>query len=811
MRADPSYFHRQLRHTPKQHQQVPLHQLTAHFTSVFQGQGLGPHAQGEQDRQPASEAEAAHVFNEETVGAVIKHLSNKATPGADGLSGQFYKVPELRNHLIAVLRLIYQVGVEPEEMNIGLLVAAYKGRGSLWDALSYRPLVISTVLHKVYAGCIKLASILDLGSRLDEVLPTQAGFLPKRNTMLNCFLLQHAVQHAHHIRQPLHVALLDVAKAYDTVNHAVLLTALAGVQLPAHLITAVAGMYTGLAYMVTVDGRLGDRVAVGKGVKQGCPLSPLLYNLYVAAVVGWLKDRCPGMGLQLAEGEQRQPLYLYADDQMVAHAGERQVFQQGLDELSGFMQGERDQKMNAAKSVELVTTVPQAAPATVGGEPIMRKYDTVYLGLLYDTKASCEAMAKHRTQAFTGAAIAGWSGLRAAGCALPQTPQSLLKVLHTRAEPAGLYGSELWGVQYAAVRGPQHMSRQARQAAFYSLDDPLEKQRCATLRKWFRLPHDVPKVCMLHELGCVPLVHAYVNRAARLFNNLLRAGAVWRSALQQNVQDGLGGNHPAQNWAAHLYSALHLIAPHQQWRSRMLQLQPLDLKVVRLALQQFYTDYCQRLSPVTLGEGSRKGTYFRTVGIHTLGRLPTYLRKWLPGQQVHHCMLFRLGCHQLRVRTGHFSGQPRELRQCQRCGSTDVDDEMHCIHRCEHPQLVAVRNSLKAAVPVSMPSGRLPLLFRYFEEGDRDSIKLRRVVQFVADCYRISKAAYEQGQGGQPEQLVEQEEDSGDELLEVSDEPDPIGEELDRQFDMHEIDGGLEPGTQGSEADEEGPELQQVG
>jgi hypothetical protein len=101
-------------------------------------------------------------------------------------------------------------------------------------------------------------------------------------------------------------------------------------------------------------------------------------------------------------------------------------------------------------------------------------------------------------------------------------------------------------------------------------------------------------------------------------------------------------------------------------------------------------------------------------------------------------------------------------------------------------------------------------LFAYFEEGDRDSIKLRRVVQFVADCYRISKATYEQGQGGQPEQQMEQEEDSGDELLEVSDDPDPVSEELDLAFEMHEIDGGLEPGTPRSEADEEGPELQQV-
>ena len=806
IRADPAYFHRQLQHKPRQHLPVPLHDLTAHFVGVFEGQGVAVLVPGGQHGQPATEAEAAHVFSGDNVAQVLKNLRNVAAPGADGLSAQFFKVPEVRDQLTAVLRLIYQSGVEPEAMNTGILVAAYKGRGSMLDPASYRPLVISTVLHKLYAGCIKLASLYDLEERMDEVMPTQAGFLPRRSTMLNCFLLQHVVQRAHHQRQPLHVSLLDVAKAYDTVNHAVMLAALAGIPLPGHMLAAIAGMYTGLAYMVAVRGRLGERVAVGKGVKQGCPLSPLLYNLYVAAVVGWLREKCQDLGVQLAEGP-RQPLFLYADDQLVAHEGERPPYQQGVEELAGMMRREREQSMNASKSVELLTTEQGVQPITIEGQPIPIKDSTVYLGLLYDGKASCEVMAKHRTQAFAGAAIGGWSALRAAGCALPQTPQSLLKVLHTRAEPAGLYGCELWGVHYAAAKGRSgNLSREQRQRLFYSLDDPLEKQRCASLRKWFRLPHDVPKLCLLHELGCVPLVHEYVFRAAKFFNRLLRGGAVWKSALQQNVRDGLQGPRQAVNWASQLLEALNLIKPHQQWRNLMLNLQPLDLKVVRKALQQFYEDYCGQLKAVQQGEGSRKGFYYREVGIHTLGRLPTYLRRWLPGEQVHKCMLFRLGCHHLRIRTGHFGGVPRLQRKCQRCNIPAVDDEHHCIHRCQHPQLERARVRLKEAVPT--PGVQMPKIFRLFAEGDNDPVKLRKVVQFVAECYSVSREAFELGAAAGGQQGQEDGQSTSEDWMDEGSELSEVSDLVDALVELQELDGGLEPGTPPADADEEGPELE---
>jgi hypothetical protein len=156
----------------------------------------------------------------------------------------------------------------------------------------------------------------------------------------------------------------------------------------------------------------------------------------------------------------------------------------------------------------------------------------VYLGLKFDGSASPVAMAQHRAQALSTAAMAGYSSLRAAGCRVPQTPQSLLKVMHTRAEPAGLYGCELWGLHYAQASSRAAATRQARQDLFYALSDPVEQVRCASLRRWFRVPQDVPR-------GCQPLVHTYILRAVQLYNRLLQVGGAWKAALQQNVADGI--------------------------------------------------------------------------------------------------------------------------------------------------------------------------------------------------------------------------------------------------------------------------------
>ena len=70
---------------------------------------------------------------------------------------------------------------------------------------------------------------------------------------------------------------------------------------------------------------------------------------------------------------------------------------------------------------------------------------TRYLGLIFDSAASAGTMAAHRVKCFSSSFHAATAQMRAAldfPCALP----AFLKLLHTVMEPAGLYGSELWGL-----------------------------------------------------------------------------------------------------------------------------------------------------------------------------------------------------------------------------------------------------------------------------------------------------------------------------------------------------------------------------
>eukprot|EP00877_Chromochloris_zofingiensis_P004852 jgi/Chrzof1/14368/Cz09g00080.t1 len=283
----------------------------------------------------------------------------------------------------------------------------------------------------------------------------------------------------------------------------------------------------------------------------------------------------------------------------------------------------------------------------------------VCLCLLFDSSASAYVMVSRRSACFVSAFHGIVSALRASSC-VPSMLPPFLRLLHAVAEPSGLYGSELWGVFLICTnRGLP---------GFYSLSDVLEHKRCSILRGYLHLPQSVPYVCMLHELGCVPLVHAYVLRAVRFYNSLVLdgQGGVYRGVLQQNIADARRGRSPVQNWFFHLCAVLRLIMPTGRWLSDVRNLQQLNIKQVKRALVDAYDKYTASFRTVHEGEGSKIGFYFREMAGHSLGKQPDYMSLCLPRRSVLTFLRFRLGCHYLRVNTGRWTGLQRDERTCLR-------------------------------------------------------------------------------------------------------------------------------------------------
>ena len=142
-----------------------------------------------------------------------------------------------------------------------------------------------------------------------------------------------------------HAVFVDVSKAFDTVDQALLWVQLReryGIK--GRVWSAVVRLYEGAAVRVRCNGVLGDEIPQRQGVRQGDVLSPLLYALWLDEAIQEVKKAMgPSGGLRVggssdagpcAEGV-RVPILGFCDD-LVLMAEDRETLQRGLDALALF-------------------------------------------------------------------------------------------------------------------------------------------------------------------------------------------------------------------------------------------------------------------------------------------------------------------------------------------------------------------------------------------------------------------------------------------------------------------------------------------
>jgi len=78
---------------------------------------------------------------------------------------------------------------------------------------------------------------------------------------------------------------IDYAKAFDCVDHNILWEILKDMGIPDHLICLLRNLYAGQEATVRTGHGTTDWFRIGKGVRQGCILSPCLFNLYAEYIM----------------------------------------------------------------------------------------------------------------------------------------------------------------------------------------------------------------------------------------------------------------------------------------------------------------------------------------------------------------------------------------------------------------------------------------------------------------------------------------------------------------------------------------------
>jgi len=240
----------------------------------------------------------------------LKSMNAKKSPGPDGWPAGFFQVaPET---FAAILCRVFQYQLGRGELlhhqRRSAVVLLYK-KGDRSLPGNYRPIALMPVEVKVLSKV--------LAHRLAGVAPalvhkSQAGFVRGRklsDQVLTIKALQHALTAAN---ADGFATFLDLEKAYDRVSQPFLFDVLDKMNFGPTFLAWVRLLYKLPRVQLLFQGTLGPTIRPNRGVKQGCPLSCLLFVLYMEPLGDLLRAR-PDLGIPTPTGGRLTSLF-FADD-----------------------------------------------------------------------------------------------------------------------------------------------------------------------------------------------------------------------------------------------------------------------------------------------------------------------------------------------------------------------------------------------------------------------------------------------------------------------------------------------------------------
>ena len=131
-----------------------------------------------------------------------------------------------------------------------------------------------------------------------ELPDVQAGFRKGRGTRDKIANICWIIKEAREFQKNIYFCFIDYAKPFHCVDHNKLWTILKETGTPDHLTCLLRNLYAGQEVTVRTGHGPRDWFQIGKGVCQGCIVSPCLFNLYTEYIVR-------NAGLEEAQGESR--------------------------------------------------------------------------------------------------------------------------------------------------------------------------------------------------------------------------------------------------------------------------------------------------------------------------------------------------------------------------------------------------------------------------------------------------------------------------------------------------------------------------
>ena len=222
----------------------------------------------------------------------ICDFSNNKSPGIDGFNVKLLKLaaPYICHSLAYICNLSLRTSAFPANWKIAKVTPIFKA-GDKSDISNYRPISVLPIISKIIERAVhnQLYSYLTSKGLLSA---NQSGFRANHSTTTTLLDVQDFILNNMNNGRATGVIFLDLKKAFDCVNHSLLIDKLSEIGIKGKKLDWFRSYLSNRTQAVKIDSTLSDFKNIGIGVPQGSILGPLFFIIFVNSLANSVNCKC---------------------------------------------------------------------------------------------------------------------------------------------------------------------------------------------------------------------------------------------------------------------------------------------------------------------------------------------------------------------------------------------------------------------------------------------------------------------------------------------------------------------------------------
>ena len=241
----------------------------------------------------------------------LKSLNLNRSPGYDGLPAEFYVVffNDICDMLLDSFHFSFEQGFMSSTQRTGIITLLPKKDRDPYFVKNHRPISLLNTDYKIIAKVMANRLKIFLHEIIND---DQTGFMKGRNIGCNIRTIINLIEYCDGNDIPGSIVLLDIEKAFDSVEHDYLFEVLEAFNLGSNFIQWIKTFYCNRKSYISNNGFLSEGIDMERGIFQGCPISPLLFLCAIEVLALSIRNNKNICGIKVGDVEKK--VSLLADD-----------------------------------------------------------------------------------------------------------------------------------------------------------------------------------------------------------------------------------------------------------------------------------------------------------------------------------------------------------------------------------------------------------------------------------------------------------------------------------------------------------------